>query len=175
MKIIQFLLILGLLAACGKTKAPKEEKTLGVVSVEMAKVSKEILSRPITASGLISSLDEARLSFKVGGVIEQIFVKEGQNVASGQLLATLNQTEIAAQVSQAKEGVQKSERDVKRIGNLYRDSVATFEQFQNVNTALAVAKENLQIAQFNQQYAQIKAPMSGKILKKIIFYAHIFV
>ena len=166
--VIYLMMAMSFLASCGKKEAVKEIAQTEVVTVTMAEIKQEILSRPIVASGLISSTDEARLSFKIGGVIEQIFVKEGQNVAKGQLLATLNQTEIAAQVSQAKEGVQKSERDLKRIGNLYRDSVATHEQFQNVNTALAVAKENLQIAQFNQQYAQIKAPIAGKILRKIM-------
>ena len=165
---IYLMMAMSFLASCGKKEAVKETAQIEAVAVAMSPIRQEILSRPIVASGLISSTDEARLSFKVGGVIEQIFVKEGQNVAKGQLLATLNQTEIAAQVSQAKEGVQKSERDLKRIGNLYRDSVATNEQFQNVNTALAVAKENLQIAQFNQQYAQIKAPIAGKILRKIM-------
>jgi RND family efflux transporter MFP subunit len=168
MKTHFLLLMLTLLAACTKKEASKEKAKIEAITVSMGAVSQEILSRPIMASGLISSSDEARLSFKIGGVIEQILVKEGQNVSKGQLLATLNQTEIAAQVSQAKEGVQKSERDLKRIGNLYRDSVATKEQFQNVNTALALAQENLQIAQFNQQYAQIKAPISGKILRKLM-------
>jgi multidrug efflux pump subunit AcrA (membrane-fusion protein) len=41
--------------------------------------------------------DEARLSFKVGGVIEFTHVEEGQNVKAGKLLAVLRQTEEQVQ------------------------------------------------------------------------------
>src|SRR4029079_18657756 len=90
------------------------------------------------------------------------------HVAKGQLLATLDLTEINAQVQQANQGVEKVQRDVKRVKNLYNDTVATLEQVQNANTQLKVAEESLRIARFNQQYAQIRATESGIILKKLM-------
>ncbi|MFC2081538.1 efflux RND transporter periplasmic adaptor subunit, partial [Bacteroidota bacterium] len=61
----------------------------------------------------------------------------------------------------------KAERDHKRAENLYRDSVATLEQFENARTALEVARANNKIARFNLQYSVIHAPSNGKILKRI--------
>ena len=166
-------LILGLIIAtvfaCGKKKTNK--KTIAdneTVAVKLVDVSNANSTEPIKASGLISSLHEARLSFKTGGIIEKIFVKEGQNIAKGQLLATLNLTEINAQVSQAQENVSKIERDLKRVNALYRDSVATLEQVQNLTTALSVAKQSLQIAQYNQGYSKIYAPTNGVVVKKMM-------
>lgn len=166
-------LILGLIIAtvfaCGKKKTDK--KTIAdneTVAVKLVDVSNANSTEPIKASGLISSLHEARLSFKTGGIIEKIFVKEGQNIAKGQLLATLNLTEINAQVSQAQENVSKIERDLKRVNALYRDSVATLEQVQNLTTALSVAKQSLQIAQYNQGYSKIYAPTNGVVVKKMM-------
>lgn len=166
-------LILGLIIAtvfaCGKKKTDK--KTIAdneTVAVKLVDVSNANSTEPIKASGLISSLHEARLSFKTGGIIEKIFVKEGQNIAKGQLLATLNLTEINAQVSQAQENVSKIERDLKRVNALYRDSVATLEQVQNLTTALSVAKQGLQIAQYNQGYSKIYAPTNGVVVKKMM-------
>ena len=60
----------------------------------------------------------------------------------------------------------KAERDLKRVQNLYRDSVATLEQFQDATTGYEVAKSALAIAKFNWQYASIYAPANGKILKR---------
>ena len=122
----------------------------------------------ISAIGIIMSETETRPSFKTGGVIDKTLVKEGDMVQSGQLLATLHLDEIQAQVVQAQEGLQKAERDMKRVKNLYQDSVATLEQYQNVTTAYEVAKRSLDIAKFNQSYSQIKSSISGKVIKQLM-------
>ena len=166
--ILSFLII-SLLMSCGKKKEPKKALIEDdIVAVKLANVSQANSTEVLKASGLVASLEEARLSFKTGGIIEKIYVKEGQNVRKGQLLATLNLTEINAQVQQANESVQKSERDLKRVTNLYRDSVATLEQVQNLTTALSVAKQSLEIASYNQGYSKIYASANGVIVKKLM-------
>jgi multidrug efflux system membrane fusion protein len=119
-------------------------------------------------SGTIASESEAKLSFKIGGIISKIYVKEGDHVSKGQLLATLDLTEINAQVQQAKQNVEKANRDLTRVKNLFNDTAATLEQYQNVQTQHSVSNESLRIAQFNQQYAQIRATDNGTIIKKIM-------
>jgi membrane fusion protein, multidrug efflux system len=119
-------------------------------------------------SGSMASTSEARLSFKIGGIISKIYVKEGDAVTRGQLLATLDLTEINAQVQQASQGAEKAHRDAKRAQNLYNDTVATLEQLQNATTQQQVADEGLRIARFNQQYAQIRATENGTILRKLM-------
>ena len=162
-------LIASLLMSCGrKTETKKALIEDDIVAVKLADVSQANSTEAINASGLVTSLQEARLSFKTGGIIEKIYVKEGQNVRKGQLLGTLNLTEINAQVQQANESVNKSERDLKRVTNLYRDSVATLEQVQNLTTALSVAKQSLEIAHYNQGYSKIYASSNGVIVKKLM-------
>ncbi|MFQ3599296.1 MAG: efflux RND transporter periplasmic adaptor subunit [Chloroherpetonaceae bacterium] len=137
-----------------------------VTLVKTAKVERVRLSEPIYASGILFGKEESRLSFKLSGIIDKIFVKEGESVKQGKLLATLKLSEINAQVSQAKNAMEKAERDLKRVKSLYDDKVATLEQLQDATTGYDVAKSALTIAQFNQQYASIYAPTSGKVLKK---------
>ena len=164
-----FIIHLLLLISC--KEETKTQTTIitdqSIVPVQLAKVEQTVRAEPIVASGLVASTDEARLSFKVGGVIQKIFIKEGQRVSKGQILATLDLTEINAQVSQAQFGVEKSERDFKRVQNMFKDTAATLEQMQNVTTGYDVAKQNLQIAKFNRTYSQIVAPMSGTVTKKL--------
>ncbi|WP_037328460.1 efflux RND transporter periplasmic adaptor subunit [Runella zeae] len=151
-----------------KENAQKETSTEEVlVPISLSPVQTVSRSEGITASGLVASSEEARLSFKIGGIIQKIYVAEGQKVRKGQLLASLNLTEIDAQVNQAQYGVEKAERDFKRVQNMFKDTAATLEQMQNVTTALDVAKQNLQIAQFNRSYAQITSPIDGAVIKKM--------
>jgi len=115
----------------------------------------------------LEAKEELRLSFKIGGIIERMYVDEGQSVTKGQLLATLSLTEIDAQLAQAQNGFDKAERDLRRVRNLFADSVATLEQLQNATTAWEVSKAALDAAAFNRKYAQINAPSDGRILRRM--------
>ncbi|HTF20360.1 MAG TPA: efflux RND transporter periplasmic adaptor subunit [Chryseolinea sp.] len=122
----------------------------------------------IKASGQLTTDDETVLGFKTAGIISRVFVREGDAVRKGQLLATLDLTEINAAVAQARMGAEKAQRDFKRASNLYADSVATLEQFQNAETAVAMAGRQLEAAEFNRSYSEIHAPADGFVLKKFV-------
>lgn len=155
------------LAGCGGA-AKTNEPTKETVRVKVAEVEYTDFAQPILASGTLVSDKEARLSFKTGGIIAELLVDEGEAVAQGQLLARLNLTEIDAQLGQARNAFEKAERDFKRVSNLYRDSAATLEQFQNTQTGYQLAEQALQIAGFNQRYSSIYATESGRVLRKLM-------
>jgi len=138
-----------------------------IIPVKVAKVSVLEIPAHISATGLVSTEDEARYSFKIGGVINRIFVEEGQFFKKGQLLATLNSTEISAGLAQSSLGVEKAQRDYARAVNLYKDSVFTLEQLQNTKTALDVASKAREATAFNERYSKIYAATDGFVSKKI--------
>ena len=149
-----------------KEVTPKPVIDESAIAVKLAVVKEGSYSRPIISSGLISTEIESRLSFKTGGVISRIYVTEGQSVSAGQVLATLDLTEINAQEAQAKNSFEKTKRDLERSKRLYADSAATLEQIQNSQTAYNVADEFLRIVSFNKRYATIQATASGKVIRK---------
>ena len=183
-------------AACLKVaEEQKEEKPVSVKKVETAPAETIVYRENIFASGKLSSKEEAKLSFKTGGIIKRIYVSEGQTVRKGQLLAELEMDEIRAQTQQAELGQQQSaitienaklalqlaERDYKNALGLYQDSVATFEQLENAEvqvnnaknqleaakTGLSFSQRNVEVAQFNLKHSKIVAPAKGIILKKV--------
>lgn len=156
-----------LLTSCAKKKVDENYSTNDIIPVKIIPINQEFIGQTIHASGVFTTEDETYLSFKIGGIIQNILVKEGNAVKAGQLLATLNLTEINSQVQQAQIGVEKAERDFKRAGNLFKDSVATLEQFQNSKTALDIARQQISVLKFNQNYAEIRALKSGFVLKKL--------
>lgn len=167
-RISIFLLSSLLLIACSE-KQPQEEKGAEITSVPVLTEQVEKISdaEPIISSGKIASKDETRLSFKIGGVISSINVDEGDKVRKGQVLARLDLIEINAQVSQAQSALEKTKRDLDRAMRLYKDTVVTLEQVQNLQTVQEVAEADLQIAQFNQQQAVIRATHSGTVLEQM--------
>lgn len=170
MKKILIPVFLLLLAACSsKQDVPAEnnQQEEAPIPIRTTSVKSMTESLPVHGGGILSSTGEQRLAFKIGGIVRKIYVDEGDAVRAGQLLAVLDKTEIDAQVNQAKEALAKSERDLARVEGLYRDSSATLELLQNATTGRDVAKETVKIAVFNQQFAEIRAVRSGKIIKKL--------
>jgi multidrug efflux system membrane fusion protein len=159
-----------LLVACGKNGKQKTEIATdeSAVAIELAPVRTVDHSLPVISSGLISTETESKLSFKVGGIITKIYVKEGESVSRGQMLASLDLTEIDAQVAQAKNNLDKTQRDLERGKRLLKDSAATLEQIQNLTTAFNVAEEGYRIASFNRQFSTIRANTSGKVIRKFV-------
>ncbi len=139
-----------------------------VIPVKIISLRQDTLSQPIKASGYFTTEDETALSFKNGGIIDHIYVKEGDAIRKGQLLATVRGAETDAGLNQAMIGYQKAQRDYQRASNLYHDSVATLEQMQNAKTALEVAKQQVNVASFNQQHNGIRAVENGFVLKKFL-------
>lgn len=164
--LLPFLLAL---SAC-KTDYPGQESTAAPadapIPVEVVSITPESTPIPIEAGGTIGAKEEAKLSFKIGGIIDRLSVKEGQYVRRGQTLAALKTTEIDAQVSQARQAVTKLERDLERTQILLSENAATQEMVDNLTTALDVAKSDLEIAGFNQTYARITSPVSGRVVKR---------
>ncbi len=155
------------LYSCGSKANETKQKKDESIPVRLISVQQEAADNNINLSGILSTEGSARLSFKTGGVIDKILVKEGDQVRKGQLLATLKSTEISAQVQQVQLSLEKATRDYDRANNLYKDSVATLEQLQNAKTSVEIAKQNYQQAIFNQQYSKIYATQDGFIVRKM--------
>lgn len=171
MKKIQ---LLGLIVAISVLYACKEEdkskKSLGetdVIPVKISAVSALGLPQKISATGLVGTENEAKYSFKIGGIINRVFVEEGQFFKKGQLLATLNSTEISAGLAQSSLSVDKAQRDYDRAASLYKDSVFTLEQLQNTRTALDIAQKAKEAIAFNERYSKIYAASDGFVSQKI--------
>lgn len=159
-----------LLQSCtdGRSATNVIPKGSAPIPVKVMPLEKSASTLVITASGQLTTEDETILGFKTGGIVNAVLVKEGDQVRKGQLLATLDLTEINALVAQARYGYEKAQRDFQRITNLYRDSVATLEQLQNVQTSLAMAKEQLETATFNRSFSEIHAGADGYVLGKFV-------
>lgn len=172
MKTIHAILLLPFLAvfvaSCGDNKAAENKNTTEVIPVKLLPLNGQHTgTATIAVSGQFTTDDETMLSFKTGGIIQSLAVKEGDAIKTGQVLATLNPTEINAQVTQAQLGFEKAQRDYNRVLHLYQDSVATLEQLQNTKTAMSIAEEQFKSAEFNRSHSQIRATSNGYVLRKL--------
>jgi RND family efflux transporter MFP subunit len=153
------------LAGCGRNETPEAPKATPV-RVQQAALGPAV--PPIDTNGIVVTRNEMRLSFKVGGLVRRVHVQPGQAVKQGQRLAEIELTEVNAQVEQARQLAEKSQRDLRRGENLYADQVISLEQLQDLRTQAAVAEAGFKSAQFNQGYSVITAPRDGVVLRKLV-------
>jgi len=163
-RIPALIAILGL-SACGDgadIKTAADAAPVRVATVETASSAEAL-----RAVGIVTPVDEVRLAFKTGGVIQAIHVEQGDRVRRGQLLATLADDEVAAAVAQAQAIADKSARDLARGQALFADEVATREQVEDLETARSVAAAGLRTALFNARHARIEAPGDGIVQRRL--------
>jgi len=165
--LIMGLGLTGLGGGCGKDRTQAEGLT-EAVPVRLEGVIRREVSIPVRVSGSLGPKSQMKLAFKTGGFIAAIHAEEGDAIRKGQVLATLNLSEVQARVSQARNGLEKAKRDLVRVKNLYEDRAATLEQMQNATTAFELARSNVEIAEFNLKHSRITAPVDGRILKRLM-------
>ena len=86
-----------------------------VVEVETAAVRVETLGVAVTASGQIEMGERGDVFPRSPGVIEAILVEEGQQVASGTVIATLEREPFELQLKQAEAGLVQAESQLAAI------------------------------------------------------------
>lgn len=158
------LLTTAAIAGCG---GDAEEHVPATTPVQVAAASEGPGAPSIRTNGMLANEDEIRLAFKVGGVIRRVYVVEGQRVRRGDKLAEIEQTEVNAQVEQARQAHEKARRDLERGERLFGDKVISLEQLQDLRTQTAMAEAALSSAEFNSNYAAIIAPRDGAVLRRL--------
>jgi membrane fusion protein, multidrug efflux system len=165
MRSIRFASALLMLASCTRD-VPPGAGVAAPISVRMQPVVMTAAARPVTGTGVVAARDEYPLGFKIGGVVARVYVRDGDVVRAGQLLAELDVREIDAAVDKARTALAKAERDRARVQALFTDSLAPLAQLQDATSAVDVARADVQAASVNRRYATVLAPAAGRVLRR---------
>ncbi len=160
--------IVATVSACGGADAVPRVEESAAIPVRVAVPELRHAMPAMVLTGTLGAKEEIPLAFKMGGVVNRIAVEAGQSVRAGDLLAELALTEIDAQVSAAREGRDKAARDLARAERLFADSIATLSQVEDARTQRDVTAAQLRAAAFNRQYAVVRAPAAGVVLRRMI-------
>src|SRR4051795_5034250 len=96
--LVLCLLMAATLVGCSK----KESEPSPVVTVQMAVAQNRSLDQVITAEAVLFPKNQAAITPKVAAPVRRFLVNRGSRVKQGQLLAVLENRDIAASVSENK-------------------------------------------------------------------------
>lgn len=117
--------------------------------------------------GKVKAAQDACLAFRVGGVIKRYCVEEGAHVSKGQLLAVLDDTDYRVQLSATEAEYEQVKAQTERIISLYKDSVATPNDYDKAVYGLRQIQAKLQNHKDQLSYTKLYAPFSGCIQKHL--------
>ncbi|WP_418601100.1 efflux RND transporter periplasmic adaptor subunit [Haemophilus sp.] len=188
----RFFILLGLLLAAGAayyffSSNSKQETTYLTESVTRGNVEKTVI-----ASGSVESVNEVNVGAQASGKITKLYVKLGQEIKKGEMIAdidsttqinTLNTKKAALVSYQAQLKAKKTAYDValssyNRLSKLYTqratslDSVNTAKStLDNAKAEMVALEANIKQAEFevntaetNVGYTKITAPMDGTVI-----------
>jgi RND family efflux transporter MFP subunit len=174
-------LALALLVAIGAWQGLRREapanRAASAIPVRVVAVAQQDVPRYLSAIGSVLSLHSVEVRPQVEGVLTQVLVKEGQWVMQGDLLATLDDRAIRANLDQARAQLGQTQAQL-QVGNVnlkrYQllssdDGVSkqTLDQQQAlVNQLQATIKGNqaaIDNAAVQLSYTQIRSPVSGRV------------
>lgn len=178
-KLYSILLLAALLPfiGCGKDTKSTTVDSTEAVRVQLNTKSVDTSLAFITVSGKIEAASSANLSTRMMGFVNKVYVKVGDQVKKGQLLVSINNSDLSAKqaqvqagITEAKVGFTNAEKDYNRFKNLFADNSASQKEMDDMTANYEMAKARLEgakqlrnevAAQFS--YVNIRAPFSGVI------------
>lgn len=140
----------------------------GAVLVKTATAETRSIDLDFTANGNFVPNQDLEFSSEVMGRITSIRVKEGDRVAKGQILATVDDKYLSLDMQNADEQYQKLLVDKTRLENALKTGGVTQAQVDEINLAVKNAQNGISQLQKRIGDVHIKAPISGVINKKHI-------
>ncbi len=149
-------------ASAAPASAAVQAKSAGnPVSVEVRKVSAQVLSRELIAVGSLLSDESVVLRPEIGGRIVSIGFKEGQPVKAGQLLIALDDSIYRAQLDQARANYELARRNNDRAQELLGRKLIAQADRDQASATFDAAAAAVALAQARLDQCRILAPFAG--------------
>ncbi|MEJ2689006.1 MAG: efflux RND transporter periplasmic adaptor subunit [Deltaproteobacteria bacterium] len=131
--------------------------------MEVIQVKKAPLENILTAVGSLSSPEETMVTSQIDGKVTTLNIRQGKRVKHGDILATLDDSVLRAEVQAAEADLFNARQIFKRDMEVKESGAISAQQLQSDEAAVRRAEAELQTALANLAYTRISAPFSGSL------------
>jgi len=137
------------------------EERLPLVTTLIAKSEK--FDHYLELQGAVKTKQNVLIYPEMGGALQRVYVKEGQRVSKGQLLASIDDGGMSSQVSQLKTQAELAKTTYERQKRLWEQKIGSEIQFLQAKSSYEAIENMVSQAQSQLGKSQIRAPFSGII------------
>lgn len=153
---------------CSVSEPEKKPKSSDPIPAAVVTVQPASENEPIVAAGTVRLRRETLLGFTTGGKVASVRFEEGHRVKRGAVLAALDNSTVAADLSSARAERDRAEAEYGRIERLFKDGWVTKARLEQSEAAMRAARARIQSAEFTSRTSYIRAPGNGIILTRNI-------
>ena len=162
---MMMLLVLMMVSSCtNKT----EQKAKAPIRVTTEVVSTAMNTNSQTYVGMIEECEATAVSFTGMGVVKRVLVNEGQTVSRGQLIAEMDDTQARNLLSGAEAQMTQANDALARYKMLHDNGSLPEVQWVEIQSKVAQAKSQLEVAKKNLADCRLVAPVSGIVGKRLV-------
>tara|TARA_R110000744_G_scaffold270007_2_gene383293 strand:+ start:1874 stop:3043 length:1170 start_codon:yes stop_codon:yes gene_type:complete len=163
--VLAFLAISSLLTGCGveATSTAQEKELMIAVPVEAAVMRVGDISSKYTTTAVLEAKEEAFVVARASGIIEHIYVEEGDYVKKGQVLAQLEPERYRLNLARAKADLIGIQKELAKINKVYNQKLVSDDTYDKISAQYASSQATLSLAELDLKEATILAPISGYI------------
>ena len=166
-KVLLMLLSVMLLgSSCQQQSAKSGMKAPTRVMTQV--VSPGMVDNAQTYVGIVEEREATAVSFTGMGIIKRMLVNEGQAVGKGQLIAEMDDTQARNVLSGAEAQMTQANDALARYKMLHDNGSLPEVKWVEIQSKVAQAKSQLEVARKNLADCRLVAPVSGIIGKKLI-------
>lgn len=163
--------LLAALPACSRSGAETDTAAPAPpIHVQVAKVERQDLVRRIRLPGTVRADQAVRLHARVSGYVKSIVKDRGDRVKAGEVIATLDLPELAAEQAGAKATFDLEDATLKRLDAIRNaEKTAVTDQDMDVARAKrATAEAALKRLETLLAYAEVRAPFDGVVTERFV-------
>lgn len=137
------------------------EEKLPLVTILTAKGEK--FNHFLELQGAVKTKQNVLIYPEMPGSLQRVYVKEGQSVSKGQLLASIDDGGMGSQVSQLKTQAELAKTTFERQKRLWEQKIGSEIQFLQAKSSYEATENAVKQAQSQLGKSTIRAPFSGII------------
>jgi RND family efflux transporter MFP subunit len=166
-KVIYTAMIIALMTGCGKAKTTlsNPEKT---VKVSIVKVSPEESSYSLSYSGTIEASQTIPLTFQTTGTIKKIYIEVGDIVKKGQLLATVDNSDMQNIYNVTLAKYEQAKDAYNRLKSVHDQGSLPEIKWVEMESNMEQAKSSLELSKNNLDKCNMRAPVDGIVGRRNI-------
>ncbi len=148
------------LSACEDAPAPPKPITSTPVTLYKVQHSDETIAK---FPGQVEASEYSDLSFRVGGKLQALLVKAGEEVKENQVIARLDDRDAKAQLANLQSQFDMASATFERMQASVDKGAVSRSEFDEAKASFLSAKANLTNAQDQLSYTELRAPFAGII------------
>jgi len=156
------------LSGCGGEAQSKEPDTPASTAapVEVARVGTGTAAAFFSGTASLEAEDEATVVARVGGVVEEVFVEEGQAVEAGTPLVRLDDDRLRLEVQRAAVTLGKLRRVYERMQTMRDKQLVSAEEYEQARSDFEAQEVAYNLAKLELEHATVRAPIHGMVSKR---------